>query len=125
MNMYLHITFEAWHTATFALFLIIAAFAIFLGLNEYRGTNLEKSTNKFKTNRMKLDIILLKDSIKEIERELSMRQKLYPKWIGQGTLDRSVAERQIKRMTYTLELLRALAADPEAQKAVNDQLKLF
>lgn len=74
---------------------------------------------------MKLDSTQLKESIAEVERELQMRQKLYPQWIGKGSLNKITAERQIRRLNYALEILRALQGDPEAQKSVNEQLKLF
>lgn len=34
-------------------------------------------------------------AIRELERELAMRQQLYPKWVKQGSLRKPVARKQI------------------------------
>lgn len=118
--------FEAWHTVTIWLMIIITAFMSFLAWTEARERRLRIAIFKQQNNfYMKLDSTQLKESISEVERELQMRQKLYPQWIGKGTLNRATAERQIRRLNYALEILRALQGDPEAQKSVNEQLKLF
>lgn len=118
--------FEAWHTVTIWIVVIITAFAAFIAWIEAGERKLRISDFKNQNNfNMKVDSTQLKESITEVERELQMRQKLYPTWIGKGSLNKVTAERQIRRLNYALELLRALQGDPEAQKAVNEQLKLF
>lgn len=124
MNIEIH--FEAWHTATICLIIFITAFGAIIAWWEVRERRTRIAIFKQQNNfHMKLDSAQLKESIAEVERELQMRQKLYPQWIGKGTLNRATAERQIRRLNYVLEILRALQGDPEAQKSVNEQLKLF
>jgi len=38
------------------------------------------------------------DAIKEIERELKLRERVYPKWIASGKLNRDVARKQYARL---------------------------
>ncbi|MCB0568028.1 MAG: hypothetical protein KDD01_26970 [Phaeodactylibacter sp.] len=47
----------------------------------------------------------LQDAIKEIRREVQLRERLYPQWIASGKLNKAAAERQLTRMKYALELL--------------------
>ena len=48
------------------------------------------------------------DKLREIERELKLRRRLYPHWIEIGKIDASDAKRQI-------EIMAAIAADYEKQ----------
>ena len=49
--------------------------------------------------------VTLQDAIKEVRREVKMRECLYPGWIASGKLNKAAAERQLARMKYALELL--------------------
>jgi len=48
------------------------------------------------------------DKLREIERELKLRRRLYPQWIATGKLDEHDARRQI-------DILQAIADDYEKQ----------
>lgn len=47
----------------------------------------------------------LQDAIQEIQREVQLRERLYPQWVASGKLSKAAAERQLARMKYALELL--------------------
>jgi cell fate (sporulation/competence/biofilm development) regulator YlbF (YheA/YmcA/DUF963 family) len=55
------------------------------------------------------------DKLKEIEREIAMRRKIYPSWIAQNRLSYAAAERQLK-------ILEAIAED---YRLVVNQTDLF
>lgn len=42
------------------------------------------------------------EKIKEIERELKMRQKVFPTWVLQGRVSQSIADKRIKIMEEIL-----------------------
>ena len=53
--------------------------------------------------------ITLDEMIREVEREIALRRRVYPNWIASGRLKRDKAERQIKVMeavTAELNLMR-------------------
>ena len=64
--------------------------------------------------------VTLQDAIKELQREVQMRERLYPGWVIAGKLSKAAAERQLSRMKYALELLEAKQKEPPRQ-----QPKLF
>ena len=64
--------------------------------------------------------VTLQDAIKEVQREIRMRERLYPGWITSGKLSKAAAERQLARMKYALELLEGKQEVPAAR-----QPKLF
>lgn len=43
------------------------------------------------------------DIIKEIQRELNMRKKVFPTWVLQGRITQQVADKRIKIMEYIFE----------------------
>lgn len=43
------------------------------------------------------------DIIKEIQRELNMRKKVFPTWVLQGRLKENIADKRIKIMELILE----------------------
>ena len=43
------------------------------------------------------------DIIKEIQRELNMRKKVFPTWVLQGRIKQDVADKRIKIMETVLE----------------------
>ena len=49
--------------------------------------------------------VTLQDAVKEIRREIQLRERLYPQWVASGKLNKATAERQLARMKYALELL--------------------
>ena len=60
--------------------------------------------------------VTLQDAIKEIRREVKMRECLYPKWIASGKLNKAAAERQLARMKYVLELLEGKGEERPGQQ---------
>lgn len=50
-------------------------------------------------------MITREDCIKEIERELRMREQVYPNLIARGKLNRTQAERQYRRLRAALTYL--------------------
>lgn len=60
------------------------------------------------------------DAIKELERELNMRERVYPKFIQRGTLSREQAERQYLRLKAALNYLKG-----ETPSVVAKQKSLF
>jgi hypothetical protein len=52
-------------------------------------------------------VITAEDKLREIERELKMRRRLYPQWIARGQLDERDAKRRI-------EVMQAIALEYEA-----------
>ena len=59
------------------------------------------------------------DVIRELERELKLREKMYPEWIQSGKLNRQRAEKQYLRLKEAVRLL------SEKAEAENRQGKLF
>jgi hypothetical protein len=53
--------------------------------------------------------ITLVEQIAELQRELQMRQRVYPRWVDQGRLSQSTAAAQILTMTAALATLQDLA----------------
>lgn len=47
----------------------------------------------------------LTEGLKELRREISMRQQLYPKWVAAGRMKQEVADRQLGRLKGLLEYL--------------------
>lgn len=57
----------------------------------------------------------------EVERELGVREHVYPRWVRAGTLDRGVAQR---RMNILREIAEDYRAQVEAAKANQTRLEL-
>lgn len=57
----------------------------------------------------------IQEAIAEVRREVKLRERLYPQWIAAGRLSRALAERQLARMKYALELLEARKENPGGQ----------
>jgi len=53
----------------------------------------------------------LGDQIAAVERELTMRRRVYPTWVANGRMQLVTAELEITRMVAVLETLRQLDAD--------------
>ena len=45
------------------------------------------------------------DMLAEVERELKMRENVYPRFVARGTLSQQKADRQIERMEAVRDLL--------------------
>ena len=50
----------------------------------------------------------LDQQIEEVEREINMRESVYPGWIARGKIRRSAAEYHMDRMRAVLETLKGL-----------------
>lgn len=55
--------------------------------------------------------ITLQDQIAEIEREVVLRERVYPRWIASGKLPQHKADRQLAVMTAVLQTLYELKGD--------------
>lgn len=64
--------------------------------------------------------VTVQDAIKEVRREVNLRERLYPQWIASGKLNKAAAERQLARLKFALELLEGKQEGPHGQ-----QQKLF
>lgn len=53
-----------------------------------------------------VDDVRHEDIIEELERELAMRRKVYPRWITSGKIDQVTATRRILVLEAALERLR-------------------
>ena len=52
--------------------------------------------------------VTLADQIKCIERELAMRDRVYPRWISSGKMKQAAAHEEIRRMEAVLDTLNRL-----------------
>ena len=52
--------------------------------------------------------VSLEDQIKELERELAMREQFYPQWIASGKLKRPIAVKQFTALKAALQSLKDL-----------------
>lgn len=52
--------------------------------------------------------LTLADQVACVEREIRMRQKVYPRWIGQGKMTQDKADHEIACMRAVLETLKGL-----------------
>jgi len=68
---------------------------------------------------MKQVAVTLPEQIAELQREIRLRELLYPKWIAAGKLKQDFADRQIGRLRATLQLLTEL---DESRTEVPQQL---
>ncbi len=51
----------------------------------------------------------LRAQIKEVEREIAQRERVYPRWVANGNLKKATADRQITTMRAVLHTLSAMA----------------
>ncbi len=58
--------------------------------------------------------VTLEAQIACIEREIAMRERIYPRWIRDHKLLAATAEVELSRMRAVLETLRGLAQAPKA-----------
>lgn len=50
--------------------------------------------------------VTLQEMIAEVERELALRARVYPKWVAAGRLSQAKADAYTRRLEAVLELLR-------------------
>ena len=62
----------------------------------------------------------LEEEIDELKRELSMREKVYPKWIQEGKIKRDSAEKKKGLIKSTIARL-----ERELKKKIGEQLNLL
>lgn len=55
--------------------------------------------------------ITLEEQYLEVQREIAMRRRCYPRWIDQGTLSEAKAGRQLRTMEAVLETIRKARQD--------------
>ena len=60
----------------------------------------------------------LQDQIACVAREIKMRKKVYPRWVGQGNMTQETADREIAVMTEVLGTLNRL--EQQAQQDARD-----
>jgi len=60
------------------------------------------------------------DAIKELERELKMRERVYPRFVQSGKLHRDTAERQYCRLQAAINFLKE-----ETPSLTSNQKRLF
>lgn len=51
--------------------------------------------------------ISIEDEIQELEREVSLRKRVYPRWVFQGRISQAKADRQIAVMQSIINRLKA------------------
>ncbi len=59
--------------------------------------------------------ITIDEQIAEVKREIAMRQRVYPRWIEAGSLQKSKADFQILAMEAVLISLQAIAREKAPQ----------
>lgn len=60
--------------------------------------------------------ISLADELAEVRREMRLRERVYPRWVADGTLAAAVAERRLAALLAVAQRLAALlAAEAEEQ----------
>jgi hypothetical protein len=52
--------------------------------------------------------VTLADQVACVEREIAMRKRVYPRWVGDGMMKQGAADEEIRRMEAVLETLRRL-----------------
>jgi hypothetical protein len=55
--------------------------------------------------------VTLAEQIACVERELAMRRRVYPRWVGRGQMKPGAAEEEIRRMEAVLETLKRSGRD--------------
>jgi hypothetical protein len=58
--------------------------------------------------------ISIDDQIAEVGREISLRERVYPRWVGAAKLTPSTADKQMARIRAVLETLKRVKAQAEA-----------
>lgn len=54
--------------------------------------------------------VTIQDAIKEIERELSVRRRVYPDWVRMGKIKQAVANDRITALEHAVLLLKKIAS---------------
>jgi hypothetical protein len=56
---------------------------------------------------MQIDLPRMISAAAELRREMAMRERLYPRWISAGTLERATGDRQLSRLRDAISVLDA------------------
>jgi hypothetical protein len=56
--------------------------------------------------------VTLEDQVKCVEREISMRERVYPRWVADKKLTQSTADRELNAMRAVLRTLKNLLENP-------------
>lgn len=62
----------------------------------------------------------LDEQLAELDREIVMRQRMYPRWISAGTLNQPQADRQMQRLQAARETVRKARQD-QSMTGMNGQ----
>lgn len=73
--------------------------------------------------RLKVKVKEIEEAIKEIDRELQQRKRVYPRLISSGKLHRDRANKQYKTLELAKNILQSLL--PDGRPAPGQQIDLF
>ena len=59
--------------------------------------------------------ITVEDEIQELEREVALRKRVYPRWVAAGKMTKAKADRQIAVMQSAVERLKELVTPSPEQ----------
>lgn len=65
--------------------------------------------------------VSLRDQLRCVEREIALRQAVYPRWVRSGRMKADIAEREIAAMTAVLGTLRSAKEAENAALFVGDE----
>jgi hypothetical protein len=57
-------------------------------------------------------VVSLRDQVACVEREIALRERLYPRWVSDGRMTPGKADSEIAGMRAVLETLRSVKAAP-------------
>lgn len=63
-------------------------------------------------------MVATKEKIKEIERELKMRKKVFPRWVLQGRIKQEAADKRIKIMEEIVKDYQEKAKEEDKQMSL-------
>lgn len=65
---------------------------------------------------MQVPQVPLTDQITEVRREITMRERIYPRWVETGRLTKAAAERQTDAMRAVMATLLAVASNRSLER---------
>jgi hypothetical protein len=68
--------------------------------------------------------ITIKDQVSCVERELALRQRVYPRWVSERRMPQEKADREIQAMEAVLQTLKRNMALAEVSEEIKGQGKL-
>lgn len=57
--------------------------------------------------------VTIEDQVKCVEREISMRERVYPRWVADKKLTQATADRELAGMKAVLRTLKSLLENPQ------------